>query len=97
MTSSRNFRDQGELTGASITMLKGKVWELKKMLALGEPEAPTKLRTDATPPGKSELRHSAPVRGKPNEGSNHATVPFLNKRANVTSADTDHRRKFSSH
>ena len=67
------------------------------MLALGEPKDPTKLRTDATPPGKSELRHNAPDIGKPSEGSDHATVSSLNKRANVTSADTDHRRKFSSH
>jgi len=60
-------------------MLKGKAWELKEMFALGEPEAPTKLRTDPTPPGKSELRHSAPGRGKPSEGSNHATVSSLKK------------------
>lgn len=53
MTSSRNFKEQGELTRASGSMLKGKAWELKKMLALGELGwSPTKLRTDATPPGK---------------------------------------------
>jgi len=36
MTSSRSFKEQGELTRASRKMSKGKAWELKEMLALGE-------------------------------------------------------------
>ena len=36
MASSRHSKEQGGLTRASRKMLKGKAWELKAMLALGE-------------------------------------------------------------